>query len=71
MWGYDGGSWFWMFPTMLGLWGLAIAGIVVLVRFLAAPRYDGYAALDALRRRFENGQISRDEYEQAKKALGW
>ena len=52
MWGYDGGSWFWMLTMMFAFWGVAIVGIVLLVRFLATPRYDGYAGLDALRRRF-------------------
>ncbi|TMF95602.1 MAG: SHOCT domain-containing protein [Chloroflexi bacterium] len=70
-WGYDSGAWFWMLPMMFVFWGVAIAGVVLLVRFLATPRLDGFAGLDAPRRRLDAGQITRDEYEHAKRILGW
>jgi uncharacterized membrane protein len=71
MWAFEPASWFWFAPMMLVMWGLAIAATIVLVKFFSTPRYDSYAALEALRRRFESGQITRDEYDQAKAILGW
>jgi putative membrane protein len=68
MWGYyDGWNWLWMAPMMILFWG----GIIALVFF--AIRSSGSRgnnqAMDVLRRRLANGDISQDEFEKIRKAL--
>jgi putative membrane protein len=56
MWGYDWGwgAWLVMSMMMVLFWGLVIAGIVVLVRYLAGGRQGGPPAVD-------RGQASAEE----------
>jgi len=58
---------------MLVFWGLAIAVIVFVVRWLAAndhaaPGRD--SSLRILRERFAKGEIDEEEFERRKRALG-
>jgi len=69
MWGYDAGGWFWMVPVMLLFWGAVIAAIVLVARSLGAPRKDGDAALQMLRKRLAAGEITPDDYERMKRLL--
>jgi uncharacterized membrane protein len=69
MWGYNVVGWFWMLPVMLLFWGVVIAGIVLLIRALGAPRAGGDEALQTLRKRLAAGEISPDDYERTKRLL--
>ena len=66
-WGF---GWFFM----LLWWALIIAGIVVLVRWLAGTSRDshniaGKTALDILKERYARGEINRETYEQMRRDL--
>ena len=70
MWGY-GGGWF-MGIFMVIFWGLIIWGIIALVRhFSRTSQYadQGNSALEILKRRYAQGEINKDEYEEKKKTL--
>ena len=71
MWGYgyDAWSWLWI-PGMLLFWGGVVALVIWTVRTLAAGRAAGDGALETLRKRLASGEISLDDYERIKKALG-
>jgi putative membrane protein len=71
MW-WVGGVWgVGMMLMMLVFWGLVIAGIVVLIRWLV--RQGGGAgsdtALDILRQRYARGEINKEEFEAKKRDL--
>ena len=60
---------------MFAFWGALIVGVVLLVRWLAGTNAapDGAeedTALQTLRRRYAAGEISHEEYERMRKALG-
>lgn len=71
MWGYGGGYWVFMGITMVLFWGLIIAGIVALVRYLGGARHSpgphptGAPARpeEVLAERFARGEIDAEEYE--------
>jgi putative membrane protein len=73
-WGFGGLSW--MMPIVgIVVLGLVIWGIVMLVRggSLGSSRMGPSAtesALDILKRRYASGDISKEEFEEKKKALG-
>jgi putative membrane protein len=70
MYGY-GGGWF-MGIVMIIFWGLIIWGIIALVRhFSRAGQYDaqGNSAIEILKRRYAQGEITKDEYEEKKRDL--
>jgi len=72
MWGYYGGgdwSWLWMSGMMLLFWGGLIALIVFAIRTFT-PSRGGDAAMDVLRKRLAGGEISQEEFEKTRKALG-
>jgi putative membrane protein len=76
MWnGFDGMGWGWIgfgAVHMLLFWVLAILGIVVLVRLLsgaAGPGPGRGRALEILKERYANGELTREQYEQMKKEL--
>ena len=52
---------------MVALWALAIAGAVLLVRWLTDPEP---SATDVLRKRYAAGDITREQYDQMLAALG-
>lgn len=71
MWGWGMG----MMVMMLVFWGLVIAGVVLLVRWLAGlggGREGGGRtdrALEILRERYARGEIDREEFESRKRDL--
>jgi putative membrane protein len=69
MGGYYGWSWF-MPIVMIIFWGLVIWGIVVLVRYvMSSSNKHTTSALDTLKLRYAQGEISKAEYEEKRKAL--
>jgi len=73
-WMMGGLGWGWLMPlAMILFWGLIIWGIVALVRGLNNQRYcDSSAtasALEVLKRRYAQGEISKKEYQEKKKDL--
>jgi putative membrane protein len=69
MGGYYGWGWF-MPIVMIVFWGLVIWGIVALVRYSASSSNKHTpSALDTLKLRYAQGEISKAEYEEKKKAL--
>lgn len=71
MWGWGMG----MMVMMLVFWGLVIAGVVLLVRWLAGlggGRDGGRTdrALEILRERYARGDIDREEFESRRRDLG-
>jgi putative membrane protein len=79
MWGYNGGwgNWLAMAMMMVLFWGLIVAGIVALVRYLGGPRQNdrlGPAserpdAEELLAERFARGEIDEDEFTRRREAL--
>ncbi|MBI4536398.1 MAG: SHOCT domain-containing protein [candidate division NC10 bacterium] len=71
--GYGMGILGWLF--MLLFWGLIIAGLVLVVRWLwdrgrsGTDSASGEAPLDILKRRYARGEISREEYERMRQDL--
>ena len=76
MWGHMGDyGWGGMGLGMLLLWGLLIAGIVILVKCswgsgACGKRGREKSALDILKERYARGEIEREEFEQKKRDLG-
>lgn len=68
MWGYEM-SWVGWF-LMLTWWVLVIAGIVWLVRSAGSHAEDGGRARRLLDERFAAGELSVEEYQQRRRALG-
>ena len=73
MWYYGAGGpgWFWM--TMVGMllfWGGVVALAIWLMRRTSPPRQGGDPALDILRRRLASGEITPEEFDRTRKALG-
>jgi len=79
MWGWDWGwgAWLLMGVTMLLFWGLVVAAVVALVRYLGGTRPDGRAgngherpsAEEILAERFARGEIDADEYTRRRELL--
>ncbi len=78
MMGYDGGgggSWFWMLGGLLVVIGVILLVVWVLTRTSRAGEPPTRRSSDptpnqVLRERFARGEITEQEFEQAKKALG-
>jgi len=73
-WMMGGFSWMWLMPVFWLLFlGLIIWAIVALVRGLSQPSDSGSShpdsALEVLKRRYAQGEIDREEYEEKKKDL--
>ncbi len=70
MYGFGGG--WWMMILMVVFWGLIIWGIVAVVRHFNGNRRIGYydnTPIEILKRRYAQGEITREEYEEKKKEL--
>lgn len=68
MWNYSMGWFGW--TVMVGWWVLVVAGIVWLVRSVAARPGETGSARRVLDERFAAGELSIDEYETRRRALG-
>ena len=73
--GFDGGAlwWIWMFGSMLVMIGLVVIivwGVVAVIRRGEGREPARPTALDILRERYARGEITQQEFEQAKKILG-
>lgn len=76
MWGYGygGGSWVgWLVMgiVMLVFWGMVVAGVIFLVRYLGHghDQRGGGDALRILDERFARGEIDADEYSRRRQLL--
>ena len=72
MWTYgmDGWSGLWMGSMMVLFWGGVILLAIWAIRGFSGPRRTGDTAIDTLRRRLAAGEISPEDFEKTKKALG-
>jgi uncharacterized membrane protein len=68
--GADGWSWLWMGGMMILFWGGLIVLGVWAIRAINGPRATADTALELLRKRLAAGEISAEEFEKTKKALG-
>ena len=68
MWGYGMGWFAWL--LMASWWLLVVAGIVWLVRSVAAQPEGRESARRTLDERFAAGELSVDEYQARRRALG-
>lgn len=68
--GWSAWDWVWMAAMMVLFWGGVILLGVWAIRALAGPRHSGEQAIDVLRRRLAAGEITPEEFEKTKKALG-
>lgn len=73
MMGGYGGGWL-MALIMLVFWGFVVWGIIALVRggrhhHYIESSHGNESALEILKRRYANGEITKDEYEQKKKDI--
>lgn len=67
-----GWPWLWLIWAIVALlfWAGLIAVLVWAVRLSAAPRRGLDTAMEALRRRLANGEISQEEFERIRQLLG-
>jgi putative membrane protein len=68
------GGFVWIMPVMMAVfWGLIIWGFVVLVRGVSrrgcCSSDQAVSALDILKRRYASGEISKEEFEEKKRAI--
>ena len=79
MWGFGNSPMGWGFGLfglifMLLFWVLIIAGIVVLIKWLASQSHGTHknekTSLDILKERYAKGELSKEEFEAKKKYLG-
>ncbi len=70
MWYYGAGGFGWFWITVVGML-LFSGGVMALVVWLTrAPQHANDPALDILRRRLAAGEITPEDFEKTKKALG-
>ena len=72
MWnyGYDGWNWLWMGGMMVFLWGGVILLAIWAIRAFSGSNRAGDAAMETLRKRLAAGEISPEDFEKTKRALG-
>ncbi len=73
MWyyGMDGGwNWLWMGGMMVLFWGGVFLLAFWAIRSFSGSRHDGDEAMILLRKRLAAGEISPEDFEKTKKALG-
>jgi uncharacterized membrane protein len=70
MWGaYDPWGWLWMAAMLVIFWGGIGFVVVAGLRAFGAAR-GGDGALDVLRRRLASGEITQEEFDRTRRALG-
>ena len=74
--GFDGGAlgWIWMIGgllVMIGVVVLIVWAVSAMSRGSASREPERPTALDILRERYARGEITQQEFEQAKKTLGY
>lgn len=79
MWPYFGGGFgglggfWWIMPIlMIVFWGFIIWGIVALVRRgggWSSHQHSAESAMDILKRRYASGEITKEEFEDKRKAI--
>ena len=74
--GFDGGAvgWLWMFGGLLVMVGfvvLIVWAVSAVSRGSTNREHERPTALDILRERYARGEITQQEFEQAKKTLGY
>jgi len=74
--GFDGGAlgWIWMIGgllVMIGVVVLIVWAVSAMSRGSASREPERPTALDILRERFARGEITQQEFEQARKTLGY
>ncbi len=72
MWNYGGDAWGWLWMALAAIvfmGGLLVLGIWA-IRASSGSTRSGDAAMETLRRRLASGEISQDEFEKTRKALG-
>ncbi len=72
MWNYDadGSSWLWMGGMMVLFWGGVILLAIWAIRSFSGSKGTADSAMDTLRKRLAAGEISPEDFEKTKKALG-
>ena len=72
MWPYGGDGWaaIWGMGMMVLVWGALIVFGFWVVRTITSSKPPGDAAIETLRRRFAAGEITQEDFERTKKALG-
>lgn len=68
--GWGGWDWVWMAAMMVLFWGGVIVLAVWAIRALAGPRQRREQPIDVLRRRLAAGEITPEEFEKTKRAIG-
>lgn len=72
MWNYGGDPWSWIWGTVMMV--LLLGGVAILavwaIRGRSGPGQTQDTVMDTLRRRLAAGEISQEDFEKTKKALG-
>lgn len=64
----DMNTWGWMMVVIPMVW-IALPALIAWVVWTARPRHGSANPLDLLKQRYAGGQITREQFEQAKKDL--
>jgi putative membrane protein len=67
--GWAGAGWFWMLESMLMVAVVVLIGVWLIVRSSRDGRSPSASALDILRERYARGEVTKDEFEAAKRTL--
>jgi putative membrane protein len=68
--GWSGAAGFWMLAGVLVIAVVVLIGVWLIVRSNREARSSSPAALDILRERYARGEITKDEFEAARRTLG-
>ena len=69
IWGLSGLWHLGIMVLILAFWGVVIAGVVLSIRWLGGRRPQADGALEILRQRYAQGEISKDEFDAKKRDL--
>ena len=71
LWNYDvGGSWLWMGSSMVFFWSGVVLLAIWAIRALTRSKQTNNSAMDTLRRRRAEGEMTPQEFEKTKKGAG-